>query len=82
MTNPLTEKLRPHVDAIKRGAEGGDARAREVITLYRMHCDCPSDPGAFALCGAAFDEWLNRHEQTSKCGEQNRSDTKNYQSRY
>lgn len=56
-TNPLTETLRPHVKAIKADAESGNPRAREIITLYEMHRDCPNDPGAYGCCQAAFDEW-------------------------
>lgn len=55
-TNPLTEKLRPHVADIEASAAKGNVRAKEVITLYGMYCRCP-DPGSFGLCNAAFDEW-------------------------
>ena len=54
----LADKLKPHVDAIKASAKSGNPRAQEIIQLYRMHCDCPSDPGAPALCEAAFEGWL------------------------
>lgn len=56
----LADKLRPHVPAIELAASHGDAGAREIITLYQMHCACPSDPGAPALCEAAFDNWIKR----------------------
>ena len=53
----LADKLKPHVPAIQRDAANGNARAMEIINLYKMHCACPADPGAPALCEAAFDEW-------------------------
>lgn len=55
--NPLTEKLRPHVRAIQDAAIAGDAKAKQVIDLYMLHVAQPSDPGAPALCHAAFDDW-------------------------
>jgi hypothetical protein len=60
----LADKLRPYVQELMAGAKGGDQVADRVITLYRMHCSCPSDPGAPALCEAAFDEWkANRNRR-------------------
>lgn len=56
--NPLTEKLRPHVQDIKDAAEKGDSTAQRIINLYRLHQDCPSDPGAPALCEQVFDDWM------------------------
>ena len=55
-TSPLTERLRPHVQAIENAAQGGDEKARQIITLYGMHMRSPQDPGAFTLCEAAFDD--------------------------
>ena len=54
----LTEKLRPWVERLLEAAGNGDAGATQVIELYRLYCDCPTDPGAPALCNAAFDDWL------------------------
>lgn len=62
-TNPLTEKLRPHVQAIQSAASSGDAKAAEIMTLYRMHCDAPNDPGAYAICHAVADEWIAANVQ-------------------
>lgn len=45
-------------------AHKGDARAKEVIALYRLHRSCPHDPAAIALCVAAFDEWKEAHDET------------------
>lgn len=54
----LADKLRPHVKDIKQAALAGDGAAQNIITLYQMHVACPADPGAPALCEAAFDEWM------------------------
>jgi hypothetical protein len=54
----LADKLRPQVLAIKDAAAAGDKGAQNIIKLYQMHVRCPSDPGAPALCEAAFDEWV------------------------
>ncbi len=54
----LADKLRPHVKDIIAAADDGDKKAAEIISLYRMHQSCPRDPGAPALCEAAFMEWL------------------------
>lgn len=53
----LADDLRPYVPAIKSAAERGDQGAAQIIKLYYMHCACPTDPGAPALCKAAFDDW-------------------------
>jgi uroporphyrinogen-III synthase len=55
--NPLTAMLRPHVEAIKLSAFTGNARAREIINLYRLYLACPSDRAAAALCEATFKDW-------------------------
>lgn len=55
--NPLTELIRPYVDELKAQAAAGNVKAKQVISLYEMHCDCPSDRGAPALCEAAFKDW-------------------------
>ena len=54
----LADKLRPHVPEIQSQARGGNEKAARIIDLYQMHVACPSDPGAPALCEAAFDEWM------------------------
>lgn len=66
MTLGLTEKLRPHVDAIKADAANGDVRAKEIITLYKMWERCPNDAAAPALCEATFDDWLKRKEKKNE----------------
>ena len=45
------------VAALQDAAAAGDAKAQQIIAPYRMHCDAPNDPGAFALCDAVADEW-------------------------
>jgi hypothetical protein len=60
--NRLTEKLRPHVLQILADAERGNRKAQQIIDLHRMHCACPGDPGAPALCEAAFDDWRRANE--------------------
>lgn len=62
----LADKLRPHVTAIQSAAAAGDHGAQQVVTLYQMHVRCPADPGAPALCEAAFDEWITRRNQTEE----------------
>lgn len=54
----ITDKLRPHVDAIKKSASLGNEKAQAIINLYTLHCACPSDPGAPALCEVAFNDWM------------------------
>lgn len=61
--NPLTELLRPHVEAIEAAVMKGDKQAAQIITLYQMHIACPRDPGASALCKAAFDAWRSKRPQ-------------------
>jgi hypothetical protein len=56
----LASTLRPFVDQIKAAAAKGDRQATQIINLYQMHVRCPGDPGAPALCRAAFDEWNKR----------------------
>jgi len=55
--NPLTELLRPHVAALKASAAMGNQAAQQVIDLYQMHIAARHDPGAPALCEAAFKQW-------------------------
>ena len=58
MTNPLTEKLRPHVKAIKAAIANGDRQAEQIVQLYELYRACPSDYAAAALCSEVFDEWM------------------------
>lgn len=58
----LADKLRPHVEDIKKASAEGDEKATEIITLYQMHVACPQDPGAPALCEATFNDWLKKRE--------------------
>lgn len=53
----LADKLRSHVADIEADAASGSKKAQAIINLYQLHVACPSDPGAPALCSAAFDEW-------------------------
>lgn len=55
----LADTLRPYVAELKNEAARGCAVAQNIIGLYRMHVACSSDPGAPALCKAAFDEWVS-----------------------
>lgn len=58
----ITSRLKPHVADIVADAAGDDERlsrmAQQIISLHRMHVSCPRDPGAPALCEAAFNEWV------------------------
>lgn len=54
----LADKIKPYRDELISAHNAGDESATQVIKLYQMHCASPSDPGAPALCEAAFDEWL------------------------
>lgn len=56
--NPLTAKVRPHVERIKQAIEEGDEKARQIRDLYALYVACPSDQGAAGLCSAALDVWL------------------------
>jgi hypothetical protein len=60
----LTERLRPHVEALKADDAAGCAKARAVISLHRMWVSCPSDHAAPALCEAAFEDWLKTQRAT------------------
>lgn len=58
----ITAEIKPHVTAIIADANSGEVNKRSiaasrVISLHRMHCSAPQDPGAYGLCCAAFDEW-------------------------
>jgi hypothetical protein len=55
--NELTKLIKPHVEELEREAKQGGEDARQVIILYNMHVKCPRDPGAPALCRAAFEKW-------------------------
>jgi hypothetical protein len=57
----------------RKRPEGGDRKAQQVIDLYRMHCDCPNDPGAPPLCEAAFHEWRKRIHAGTDSGQQGES---------
>lgn len=59
----LADKLRPFVNELKEGAKNGNSYADQVIALYQMHCACPSDPGAPALCEEAFDRWKSDRDR-------------------
>lgn len=56
----LNDQIAPHAEAIKRDATAGNTAAKNIIALHRMWVACPSDPGAPALCEAAFKDWLKR----------------------
>lgn len=58
----LADKIRPHVSRIIAAAENGDGKAQQIINLYQMHVASPADPGAPALCKAAFHEWMATNE--------------------
>lgn len=58
----LSDRIKPYATEITRSAAAGNVRAKEVISLYRMHVNCPTDPGAVGLCTAAFDEWLQHRK--------------------
>lgn len=58
----LADKIRPFVNAISQSATAGDGNAKQVIALYKMHCSCPSDPGAPALCEAFFEDWKKEQD--------------------
>lgn len=58
----ITSRLRPYVSDIIASANGGNATAAQIISLHKMHVACPQDPGAPALCEAAFDDWLRNRK--------------------
>jgi hypothetical protein len=61
----LGDRLKPHVPAIEADAKAGNADAQQIISLYQMHVTCPHDPGAPALCAAAFDAWLRKRAEAA-----------------
>jgi hypothetical protein len=61
----LCSRIKPYVTEIKKSANDGNVRAQEIISLYRLHVNCPTDPGAAGLCGAAFDEWLRQMKKAA-----------------
>lgn len=56
----LLRRLECHGSAVGTAARSGDADALQVVTLYKMLFDCPSDPGALGLCEAALDAFLRK----------------------
>ena len=54
------DELKEAAPAIEEDAKQGDTLAQEVINLYRLHCLCQQDPGAFGLCEAAFKRWQKK----------------------
>ena len=63
MKNQLTELLRPHVGEIKLAAANGDKNAQDIIALYTMHMAAPSDPGAYGICTAIANEWIEKRNE-------------------
>lgn len=66
----ITDLLRPHVADLKADLDANNATVRQyaeaVISLHRMHVSFPSDPGAPALCEAAFEKWQQARAETNK----------------
>ncbi len=62
----LADKIKPHVPEIVAAHNAGDNAATQIITLYEMHRRSPSDPGAPALCEAAFDDWFRTRKDSSQ----------------
>lgn len=60
----LADKLRPYVKQLQEDANEGGWLAQQTIEMYKMHCSCPRDPGAPALCEAFFNDWLKAKEPT------------------
>jgi hypothetical protein len=58
----LADNIRPYVSEIVKEAADGKHDAREIIQLYQLHVACPQDPGAPALCEAAFNQWLEKRK--------------------
>lgn len=58
----LCSQIKPYATQITKDALAGNEAAKAVIKFYRMHIACPSDPGAFGLCSAVFQEWLNERK--------------------
>lgn len=54
--NPLQAKLTPYVTALKHSADTGNAKAKQVISLYKMYTQCP-EVGAATLCEAFLEDW-------------------------
>lgn len=58
--NPLTALVKPHANDLMVAALKGDKLASQVISLYKLHESCTSDPAAPALCEAALKQWLRQ----------------------
>jgi hypothetical protein len=58
MGTDITARLKPYVRLLQASAAAGDEKAQQIINLHRMHCACPADPGAPALCASFFEDWL------------------------
>lgn len=56
--NDLSTRIKPYSTEITKSAAAGNVRAKEIISLYRMHVNCPSHPDIAGLCAAALDGWL------------------------
>lgn len=48
--------LNEQKEAIKEDAKRGDKAACDIIAVYKMHYDCPADPGAQGVLMALSDE--------------------------
>ena len=51
------ETLKKHSKEIEQQAEDGNDRALTIIRLYKMHVDCPNDPGAQGILMGVVDDW-------------------------
>lgn len=58
----LADELHPYCSEIKRDAERGNRRAEQVLSMYQMHRECPSDPSAPTLCRFFFRDWLGKRD--------------------
>ena len=55
--NPLTARVKPHVEGLISAAAAGDRDASQVIVWYRNYCRCPEN-GALVICEQNLKAWL------------------------
>lgn len=60
MAHPLTEKIRPHVIAIKAQASLNDGASLNVIMTYEQVLRNPSQI-TIMFCDMAITSWINEH---------------------
>ncbi len=61
--NPLTAKIKPYAEELKRDADRGVYEAEQTIALYKMYYRVQGDLAAKTFCECMFEAWLKRREE-------------------